>query len=213
MNAPNSPPQLKLRFSDEQVAQTNAEKHYSRSNFVQENDNELLHGSSKQEVDQFVQDTSTNPEHLTDSVRLDGGRTAWTQVVASFLINMNVYGLVNAFGDFQHFYETQYLKQYSPSTISWIGTLQAALTLFIGALAGPIFDKGHFMLTLRVASVLLVFSWMMLSLSTEYYQVSVHWMTKAESTLLLSYIHDLRALTDWVRFCYLKACLLGSVSV
>ena len=101
----------------------------------------------------------------------DGGRTAWTQVFASFLINMNVYGLVNAFGDFQHYYETDYLASYTSSEISWIGTVQGSLTLFVGALAGPIFDKGYFMLTLRSASAVLVFSWMMLSLSTKYYQV------------------------------------------
>lgn len=102
----------------------------------------------------------------------DGGREAWTQVFASFLINMNVYGLVNAFGQFQHYYESDYLTSYSSSEISWIGTVQASLTLFIGALAGPIFDKGYFMITLRFSAITLVFSWMMLSLSTQYYQVS-----------------------------------------
>ena len=71
----------------------------------------------------------------------DGGRTAWTQALASFLINVNVYGLVNAFGEFQHFYKTEYLVSYSSSTISWIGTVQGYLVLLIGALAGPIFDK------------------------------------------------------------------------
>ncbi len=44
---------------------------------------------------------------------LDSGRITWIQVLASFLINMNVYGLVNAFGDFQHLYETEYLKRLS----------------------------------------------------------------------------------------------------
>lgn len=101
----------------------------------------------------------------------DGGRTAWMQVAASFLINLNVYGAVNAFGVFQNFYETEQLTSYSSSTISWIGTLQGSLILFIGAVAGPLFDKGYFMLTLRGAAIGLVFSWMMLSLSTQYYQV------------------------------------------
>ena len=110
----------------------------------------------------------------TGHVPPDGGRRAWTQVAASFLINMNVYGLVNAFGEFQNFYETEYLISYSSSTISWIGTVQGALTLFIGALAGPLFDRGHFMITLQIAAVALVFSWMMLSLSTQYYQVSIN---------------------------------------
>ncbi|KAJ9606838.1 hypothetical protein H2200_008848 [Cladophialophora chaetospira] len=86
---------------------------------------------------------------------LDGGRTAWIQVLGSFLINMNVYGLVNSFGDFQHFYETEYLSSYSSSAISWIGTVQGSLALFTGAIAGPIFDFGHFLLVLRVASIML----------------------------------------------------------
>ena len=107
----------------------------------------------------------------------DGGREAWTQVAASFLINMNVYGLVNAFGEFQHFYETEYLISYSSSSISWIGTFQGSLILLVGALAGPIFDKGHFMITLKLASFVLVVCWMLLSVSSQYYQVSI--MTKS----------------------------------
>ena len=114
------------------------------------------------------------PRDLNQRVPPVGGRIAWTQVAASFLINMNVYGSVKAFGEFQHFYETEYLAAYSSSTISWIGTVQGALTLFVGALAGPIFDKGYFMLTLKCASIALVFSWMMLSLSTQYYQVCLY---------------------------------------
>ena len=126
----------------------------------------------KPDGEALVETQSEQPANVLDvRVPPDGGRIAWMQVFASFLINMNVYGLVNAFGDFQHYYETDYLASYSSSTISWIGTVQGSLTLFGGALAGPIFDKGYFMLTLRTASVTLVFSWMMLSLSTQYYQV------------------------------------------
>ena len=101
----------------------------------------------------------------------DGGKVAWIQVLASFLINFNVYGLVNAFGEFQHFYETEYLVSYSSSTISWIGTVQGALILFVGALSGPIFDKGYFLITLQSSTIALVVSWMLLSVSGKYYQV------------------------------------------
>ena len=118
---------------------------------------------------------STEPNSSAEanipSVPPDGGRVAWTQVFASFLINMNVYGFVNAFGEFQHFYETEYLVNYNSSTISWIGTVQGSLTLFVGALAGPIFDRGYFLTTLQCATAGLVVSWMLLSVCTEYYQV------------------------------------------
>lgn len=94
----------------------------------------------------------------TDVLPPEGGRLGWTQVLASFLINMNIYGLVNAFGEFQHFHETDYLKQYSSSEISWIGTMQGSLTLFVGALSGPIFDGGYFKVTLNIPAIALVFS-------------------------------------------------------
>ena len=117
-------------------------------------------------------DVPYHAEEPVARVPPDGGREAWTQVAASFLINMNVYGLVNPFGEFQHFYETEYLVSYSSSSISWIGTFQGSLILLVGALAGPIFDKGHFMITLKLASFVLVVSWMLLSVSSQYYQVS-----------------------------------------
>lgn len=129
----------------------------------------------KTTTDACAPDTLQGESNVGEDINgpsMDGGRDAWTQVLASFLINMNVYGLVNAFGDFQHFYETEYLAGYSSSTISWIGTVQGSLTLIVGALAGPVFDKGYFTVTLRGAAFTLVFSWMMLSLSTKYYQVS-----------------------------------------
>ncbi len=116
-------------------------------------------------------DASQDKDFLISMVPPDGGRIAWTQVLASFLINFNTFGLVNAFGDYQAFYETEYLPSYSSSAISWIGTVQAALLLLVGVLSGPIFDKGYFLVTLRISSVTLVFAWMMLSLAERYYQV------------------------------------------
>ena len=116
-------------------------------------------------------DASQDKDFLISMIPPDGGRTAWTQVLASFLINFNTFGLVNAFGDYQAFYETDYLSSYSSSTISWVGTVQASLLLLVGVLSGPIFDKGYFTVTLRISSVTLVFAWMMLSLADRYYQV------------------------------------------
>ncbi len=114
---------------------------------------------------------SEDTDFLISMIPPDGGWNAWTQVLASFLINFNTFGLVNAFGDYQAFYETEYLSSYSGSDISWIGTVQAALLLLVGVLSGPIFDKGYFTITLRVSSIVLVFAWMMLSLADQYYQM------------------------------------------
>ena len=124
---------------------------------------------SLESEDQY--DASQDKDFLISMIPPDGGRIAWTQVLASFLINFNTFGLVNAFGAYQAFYEAEYLTPYSSSTISWIGTVQASLLLLVGVLSGPIFDEGYFTLTLRISSVTLVFTWMMLSLADKYYQV------------------------------------------
>jgi hypothetical protein len=111
------------------------------------------------------------PKDSGPVVQPDGGRVAWLQVLAMFLVNVNNWGLVNSFGVFQAFYQTEWLSTYSPSAIAWIGTLQGTLLLLIGVISGPLFDKGYFKLTLTIASVGLVFALMMLSLSTRFYQV------------------------------------------
>jgi MFS family permease len=100
---------------------------------------------------------------------------AWLQVLASFLINLNNFGLANSFGVFQAYYETNLLTNSSSSSISWIGTLQVSLILIIGVISGPLFDLGYFYPLLVVSSVVLVFALMMLSLATEYYQVILTW--------------------------------------
>ncbi|KAG4273361.1 hypothetical protein FPRO04_09725 [Fusarium proliferatum] len=82
----------------------------------------------------------------------DGGLTAWLQVLGSFLINLNNFGLANSFGVFQTYYETTLLRQHSLSAISWIGTLQVSLILIIGVISGPLFDQGYFYPILVVSS-------------------------------------------------------------
>lgn len=105
----------------------------------------------------------------------DGGLVAWLQVLGSFLINFNNFGLANSFGVFQTYYETTLLRQRSSSSISWIGTLQLSFILIIGVVSGPLFDQGYFYPILIASSVMLVFALMMLSLATQYYQVMLTW--------------------------------------
>ena len=77
-------------------------------------------------------------------------------------------GLTNSFGVFQSIYTVDLLSSYSPSDIAWIGSVQTFLLLFVGALTGPIFDKGYFRSLLIVGSALVVLGMMMTSLATAY---------------------------------------------
>jgi MFS family permease len=101
----------------------------------------------------------------------NGGLWAWLQVLGGFFLLFNSWGIINTFGSYQAYYETHLLASSSPSSISWIGSIQAFLLLLVGALTGPIYDAGYFRELLIVGSLLLVLGQMMLSLCTTYWQV------------------------------------------
>ena len=101
----------------------------------------------------------------------NGGLTAWLQVLGSFFVYWNAWGIVNAFGVYQTYYESGALFNASPSTISWIGSVQATLLMITGTVAGPLYDAGYVRTLLGGGAVLTVFGQMMLSLCTQYWQV------------------------------------------
>lgn len=80
-------------------------------------------------------------------------------------------GIVNTFGVYQAFYETRYLASTSPSSISWIGTVQGFLLIVIGVITGPLYDLGYLRTLICVGTTLVVFGMMMTSIATEYYQI------------------------------------------
>ncbi|TAQ87456.1 hypothetical protein B7494_g4213 [Chlorociboria aeruginascens] len=101
----------------------------------------------------------------------NGGLMAWLQVVGSFFLFFNSWGIVNTFGVYQTFYQGNLLSSESPSNISWIGAIQAYLLLLVSVIVGPLFDAGHFRSLLLVGTFFAVFGTMMLSISTDYWQV------------------------------------------
>ncbi|MCJ1367598.1 hypothetical protein MMC16_006732 [Acarospora aff. strigata] len=106
-----------------------------------------------------------------DNPPSNGGLVAWSQVVGSFFLFFNSWGIVNAFGVYQTYYEMDLLSGESPSNISWIGSIQAFLLMIIGVMTGPIYDAGHFQALVRTGSFLVVFGIMMTSLCTRYWEV------------------------------------------
>lgn len=100
----------------------------------------------------------------------NGGTVAWLQVFGSWMLFFNTWGILNCFGVYQTYYESGQLFNATSSNISWIGSIQAFLVLTIGAVSGPIFDRGHFRYLLLAGSFLVVFGHMMLSLCHEFWQ-------------------------------------------
>lgn len=101
----------------------------------------------------------------------DGGLEAWLQVLGSWVVLVDTWGLVNSFGVFQTYYETELLNTRSSSDISWIGSLQASLLMLVGVLSGPLYDAGYFRELIAVGLFLIVFGQFMTSLCTTYWQV------------------------------------------
>ncbi|KAI1410325.1 putative MFS monocarboxylate transporter [Hypoxylon sp. FL1857] len=101
----------------------------------------------------------------------DGGLVAWLQVVGGFALLFNTWGMINTFGVFQTYYETELLQHMSPSAISWIGSIQSFLLLAVGVFSGPLYDAGYLRLLLCSGLVLATLGMMMTSISKEYWQV------------------------------------------
>lgn len=99
----------------------------------------------------------------------DGGIKAWTQVGCAWLVIFTTWGYVNSFGAYQAYY-TETLGA-SPSTISWIGSLQVWLTFFIGAFSGRLLDAGFFIPTFIVGAVLQLLGIFLMSLAKSYWQL------------------------------------------
>lgn len=99
----------------------------------------------------------------------DGGLKAWTQVVAGHLVVFNCWGYINSFGLFQAYYVTALGR--SPSTISWVGSVQILLIFLIGTFSGRAMDAGYYKITLIAGSILQLLGVFMTSLSTKYWQL------------------------------------------
>ncbi|KAF7291432.1 MFS general substrate transporter [Mycena indigotica] len=100
----------------------------------------------------------------------EGGARAWATVGGAWCIQFVGFGYMTSFGVYQgassflYFYTRDYLSARSPSTIAWIGSVNAFLIVFGGLVSGRLFDRGYFYHLLYGGCVLQCFSLFMLSL-------------------------------------------------
>ncbi|KAF2205865.1 MFS general substrate transporter [Delitschia confertaspora ATCC 74209] len=132
-------------------------------------DEKALEGLGQPEQHSYQSSNETNEPQLPPPP--DGGLHAWLKVFGGFLIYINIWGFTLSYGAFESYYHHVLLKDYSPSAVSWIGTVQGWLLIMFGVLSGPLFDLGYFRSMLYVGNFLVVFGIMMLSLCKEYWQV------------------------------------------
>ncbi|KAK9483770.1 major facilitator superfamily domain-containing protein [Lipomyces starkeyi] len=105
-----------------------------------------------------------------DAYAPDVGLRPWLAALGGFCAQFCSFGYMNVIGVFQTYYETHQLIDLSPSTISWIGSLQSFILAFGGLFCGRICDMyGPRWLTVP-GCLLLTLGVCMTALCTDYYQ-------------------------------------------
>lgn len=111
-------------------------------------------------------------EQLPDPVSEPlNGRTAKWHALTAMLIVFNTWGLCNAFGLFQAYYTRDYLHGTSPSTVSWIGSVQLALVFGLGVPVGRLVDAGYFRAVFHGGTALLILGIFCTAACTEFWQL------------------------------------------
>lgn len=111
----------------------------------------------------------TAPSDPGEDFYPEGGTTAWLQVLANHLMACLAWGYAATFGVYQTYYtETMGLPR---SQISWIGSIQLALTFAMCTVSGRLSDAGYNHATVSSGCALAVFGTFMTSLATEYWQI------------------------------------------
>ncbi|TVY81816.1 Aspyridones efflux protein apdF [Lachnellula suecica] len=123
----------------------------------------------------------------------EGGTKAWLVVLGCWCTSFASFGIVNSFGIYETYYLETFLKGTSPSTIAWIGSIQAFAQFSATLVSGPICDRygpmvwrnpsfiffslARKLLTASLSqiviwpcSIMLVVAMMLTSLCTEFYQ-------------------------------------------
>ncbi|RAO69110.1 uncharacterized protein BHQ10_005122 [Talaromyces amestolkiae] len=100
----------------------------------------------------------------------EGGTKAWLSVLGASAALFTSFGWTNCIGLFQDEYQSNQLKEYSSSTVSWITSVQFFFMLAMAPVAGKIFDSYGPRVPLFAGSVAHVFGLMMTSLCKDYYQ-------------------------------------------
>lgn len=115
----------------------------------------------------------SSPEPITPwhpSQFPDGGRDAYLCLIGAACCLFCSFGWLNALGVFQNYYQGHQLREYSPSDIAWIPSLQIFIMFLPGPLVGLANDNYGPRYILLFGMFFHVFGVMMTSLCKEYYQ-------------------------------------------
>ncbi|KAJ6549934.1 MFS general substrate transporter [Mycena capillaripes] len=160
---------------------------------------------------------TTTQSHLASTYHLnhtpqfpEGSTKGYLAVFGAFMALFCTFGQMNAFGTFQAWYAEHQLSYLEPSTIAWIGSLQLWVFFFSGGPIGQLFDVYGPRWIMVVGSIIYVFSIMMTSISTQYYEYLLsHGLLFGLGVGMLFY-PSLSSVSTY--FCKYRATALGVVA-
>jgi nitrate/nitrite transporter NarK len=100
----------------------------------------------------------------------DGGRKAYLCLLGAFCCLFCSFGWLNCLGVFQNYYQMHQLRDYSPSTIAWIPSIQILVMFLPGPIVGWFYDNHGPKHILIFGTFMHVFGLMMTSICKEYWQ-------------------------------------------
>lgn len=82
-------------------------------------------------IDHEKQDAPVPPTGPNPADFPDGGLKAWSVVLGAWCCLFASFGWINCIGLFQTHYQSNQLKQYPPSTVAWITSVEVSIVHFI----------------------------------------------------------------------------------
>ncbi|KAJ3406746.1 hypothetical protein HDV05_005840 [Chytridiales sp. JEL 0842] len=121
--------------------------------------------------DPIIAHSSGLSKETAEETLPDGGLTAWLVVFASFMVHFTMLGIFYSFGVYVSYYTSPPASLGSPSTISLIGSLGAALVPALGLLSGRLAEKHGYKTSVFWGSFLMALSLLLASFSTSIWQL------------------------------------------
>ncbi|CAJ2505228.1 Uu.00g126220.m01.CDS01 [Anthostomella pinea] len=111
------------------------------------------------------------PESSSSSPPPDGGPKAWSSVLGAWCCLFCSYGWINCIGIFENQYQQNQLRDYPPSTVAWITSVETFVMYASMPMQGKLYDTYGPVPLVFGGSLVHVFGLMMASLGTQYYQI------------------------------------------
>lgn len=100
----------------------------------------------------------------------EGGRDAWLTLIGAWAVMFVTFGYMNAFGVYESYYLSGPLRDHSPSTVAWIGSIQIFFQFSSALISGPLVDILGPKVIIAPSAFALVLAMMLTSLCKKYYQ-------------------------------------------